>query len=497
MSQLDAVRRAAEMTAAACAAVLGQLAGAEGSFTGLEVADTPANRWEALSFPLVCVRIKIVSGIDGEYLFALAPDQARAVAGAIGMGEGGGDGDLSEIELSAVGEAMNQMMGTAAAAMSEAISMSTEIGSPSAEVIATREEAESLGDARYTAGFTITAGEVSAAIVQVVSAELGAILEAAFDPPAEEPAEEASPAASDGLPDSTLAAVEHASQIAATSSAEVLTSLIGDHVTATLPDVAAEPGDPLAALTYPRVMVEIAHVAGVTGSSLFVLVPADSATLAAVMMGLDEPMGDGLSDLELSAVAEAMSQMMGGAAGVLADTVGLEIEIAPPVCTVALDADHARSILAEIAYSARFQLVSDRLTADVLELVPPDLARHLDAAFAAAGAGAARPAPRAARSVSTASTNSAAARATPGSLEFDSLRDVQVRVSAELGRARVPVSDVMNLPPGAIVELDRTPSETIDILVNGRAFARARLVLVDGEYAAQIVSLEPPTLMAG
>jgi len=73
---------------------------------------------------------------------------------------------------------------------------------------------------------------------------------------------------------------------------------------------------------------------------------------------------------------------------------------------------------------------------------------------------------------------------------------VLVRVSAELGRARVPVSDVMNLPPGAIVELDRTPSETIDILVNGRAFARARLVLVDGEYAAQIVSLEPPTLMA-
>ena len=49
----------------------------------------------------------------------------------------------------------------------------------------------------------------------------------------------------------------------------------------------------------------------------------------------------------------------------------------------------------------------------------------------------------------------------------------------------------MNLPPGAIVELDRTPSEPIDILVNGRPFARARLVLVDGEYAVQIVSLEP------
>ena len=54
----------------------------------------------------------------------------------------------------------------------------------------------------------------------------------------------------------------------------------------------------------------------------------------------------------------------------------------------------------------------------------------------------------------------------------------------------------MNLPPGAIVELDRMPSDPIDLLVNGRAFARARLVLVDGEYAAQIVSLEPPNLLA-
>ena len=140
--------------------------------------------------------------------------------------------------------------------------------------------------------------------------------------------------------------------------------------------------------------------------------------------------------------------------------------------------------------------MSERITAEVLQLLPADVASHLEEAFASSGSGAAGMRP--VRTVAaTASTNAAAARTTVGSLSFDSLRDVQVRVSAEFGRARVPVSDVMNLPPGAIVELDRTSTETIDILVNGRAFARARLVLVDGEYAAQIVSLEPPTLMAG
>ena len=147
----------------------------------------------------------------------------------------------------------------------------------------------------------------------------------------------------------------------------------------------------------------------------------------------------------------------------------------------------ARRTFPHAAYSSRFQIVSDRITAEVLQLLPAAVATSLEAVWSAGGG---EPGTAPVRTVRrSASTNAAAARTTAGSLGFDSLRDVQVRVSAELGRARVPVSDVMNLPPGAIVELDRTPSETIDILVNGRAFARARLVLVDGEYAAQIVSL--------
>jgi len=207
----------------------------------------------------------------------------------------------------------------------------------------------------------------------------------------------------------------------------------------------------------------------------------------------------GLSDLELSAVSEAMNQMMGAATHVLADTLSLDIEVAPPICSVIADVDRARATFEHPAYCARFRIVSDRLTADVVQLVPTDFALHLQAAFAAADHGRAVTAePHLVHGPTepTATSNAAAARTNPGSIDFDALRGVQVRVSAELGRARVPVSDVMNLPPGAIVELDRMPSEPIDILVNGRAFARARLVLVDGEYAAQIVSLEPPTLMA-
>ena len=66
-----------------------------------------------------------------------------------------------------------------------------------------------------------------------------------------------------------------------------------------------------------------------------------------------------------------------------------------------------------------------------------------------------------------------------------------MRVSAELGRSRLPIAQVVNLPPGSIVALDRSPDDPIDVLVNGRPFAEAKLVLVDGEYAVQIVNIVP------
>jgi flagellar motor switch protein FliN/FliY len=497
MNELEAVRRSAELTAAACADVIGQLVASAGAYGDIEVHEEPTNTWESLEFPLVCVRIRFVAGIDGEYMFVLTPGQARTLAAAMmGMAESDANGELNEIEISAVSEAMNQMMGKVATAMADAIGVPTDIAPPATTMIETREEAEAIGEARYTARFTISAGDLTASIVQVVPAAFATILESSFNAAAVAGAVLGGARADKvaQLSDETRLAVERTARIAAQSSADVLSTLIGDRVTATLPEIEVQPNDPLGELDYPLVTVEVSYVSGVNGANLFVLTPEQSATLAAVMMGLDEPTGDGLSDLELSAVSEAMNQMMGAATNVLADTLSLDIEVAPPICAVVTDVDRARATFEHPAYCARFRIVSDRLTADVVQLVPTDFALHLQAAFAAADQGRAVTAEPGAEP--TARTNAAAARTHAGAVEFDALRDVLVRVSAELGRARVPVSDVMNLPPGAIVELDRTPSETIDILVNGRAFARARLVLVDGEYAAQIVSLEPPTLMA-
>ena len=101
MSRLEAVRRSAELTATACAEVFGELLDAEGSFDGVDVQAASAAPWDALSFPLVCVAVKLSGGVNGEYLFVLPPDQARVVASTMmGVDASDAEGELSDIELS-------------------------------------------------------------------------------------------------------------------------------------------------------------------------------------------------------------------------------------------------------------------------------------------------------------------------------------------------------------------------------------------------------------
>lgn len=70
--------------------------------------------------------------------------------------------------------------------------------------------------------------------------------------------------------------------------------------------------------------------------------------------------------------------------------------------------------------------------------------------------------------------------------------DVQVRVSAELGRARLPVADVLELGSGAVVDLDRAADAPVEVYVNGLPFGNGRLVAVDGEWAVRLESVDQP-----
>jgi flagellar motor switch protein FliN len=77
-----------------------------------------------------------------------------------------------------------------------------------------------------------------------------------------------------------------------------------------------------------------------------------------------------------------------------------------------------------------------------------------------------------------------------GELEPAALMDMPLRVWAEIGRVRMPAAFVVGMPQGAIVDLDCDPDEPADLYVNGRHYGTGRLILVDGEWALRVETLD-------
>jgi len=71
--------------------------------------------------------------------------------------------------------------------------------------------------------------------------------------------------------------------------------------------------------------------------------------------------------------------------------------------------------------------------------------------------------------------------------------DVAVTLALEVGRARMPVRDLLQLAPGAIVELDRLASEPLDVLVNGVRIARGEVVVVNDKFGIRLTDVVSAT----
>ena len=70
------------------------------------------------------------------------------------------------------------------------------------------------------------------------------------------------------------------------------------------------------------------------------------------------------------------------------------------------------------------------------------------------------------------------------------LADVELEVSVELGRRRLPLSEVARLRVGSIVELDTEAGEPLVVYANGRRIATGEAVVVDGQLGVRIKAVE-------
>jgi flagellar motor switch protein FliN/FliY len=69
------------------------------------------------------------------------------------------------------------------------------------------------------------------------------------------------------------------------------------------------------------------------------------------------------------------------------------------------------------------------------------------------------------------------------------LQDVEMGVTAELGRRRMTVRDLLALTPGSVIELDRAAGSPVDVLVNGTLIARGEVVVIDEEFGIRIAEI--------
>ena len=79
--------------------------------------------------------------------------------------------------------------------------------------------------------------------------------------------------------------------------------------------------------------------------------------------------------------------------------------------------------------------------------------------------------------------------ATRGSDDLGAVYEIPVQLSAVLGKATMPVSQLLRLGRGAVVELDRKVGESIDILVNNRLVARGEVVILDDRLGVTMTEI--------
>lgn len=206
------------------------------------------------------------------------------------------------------------------------------------------------------------------------------------------------------------------------------------------------------------------------------------------------------ASLPADAAAAVRAKLTGAVRGELAVIVAADLVTAlresplgslelVPAVQPALDAAAATfgQVQAEPGRELAPELALDALQGNGIVVVVPLLSGAGEQAEVRATFAAAVAAPAAAPTPASVPQQAGARR--PG---LDLLRDVEMEVTAELGRTRMTVRELLSLTPGAVVELDRAAGSPADLLVNGTLIARGEVVVVDEDFGIRITEIVGP-----
>lgn len=311
------------------------------------------------------------------------------------------------------------------------------------------------------------------------------------------------------------------------SSATTLSTLLHQKVEITTPRVSVIGQEELEKeITYEPVTIEVNFTEGFRGRNVFVIKADDAAVISDIMLG-----GDGTSpekemkDIHLSAVQEAMNQMMGSAATSMSAFFNKKIDISPPEIKYE---DNFQLIAEQDAYvKVFFNLrVGDLIDSSMVQILPLTFSKEmvdelLQPNESTLVEDAQTDGPRHEQSrkqedrsqqippetsqehtpqyLGNSFNQQTAAVQQAHFSEFDKmplnraeqqnldmLLDIPLKVTVELGRTKQTIQEILELASGSIIELDKLAGEPVDILVNDKLIAKGEVVVIDENFGVRV-----------
>jgi len=331
------------------------------------------------------------------------------------------------------------------------------------------------------------------------------------------------------------------------TAATTLFQLLSKKVNITTPQVKVLPWSELSAqYERPAVGIRVGYKTGLRGSNVLILKDRDVKIIADLMMGGtgDIPEDVELNDLDMSAIGEAMNQMVGSASTSLSGMIHEKIDIETPqpfilefnsggnaITTAGFEPDE---MICSIAFSME---IGDLIDSEIMQIYPMDFAKQLVATLkkhmlgepaeeaitldSVMGPAPAAPAPQAAAPAAAPPPMAqqpmpqaayAPQYAPPQPVQYQNVQpaqfvpfdaqevyqqkenmgiilDVPLDISVELGRTYKKISEILEFSPGTVIELDKLAGEPIDIIVNGKFVAKGDVVVIDENFGIRITEI--------
>ena len=327
-------------------------------------------------------------------------------------------------------------------------------------------------------------------------------------------------------------AIGEISNISMGTAATTLSTLLNQRVNITTPNVSIANWDDISqSYDRPCVFIQISYIEGLDGNNILILREKDVKIITDLMMGGSGTDVDAteLTELHLSAICEAMNQMMGSAATSISSVLEKKVDISPPTASLidlegTIDEEGLGDFLKGQFVKVAFRLeIGSLIDSELMQLYPIDFAKELYNKFMssseldqpAPAAPTPAPAPAAptpgpapamsappqgyappmqpAQPVNVAPAQFQAFDNTINPLmqqeNIGLIMDVPLEVTVELGRTNKTIKEILDFSPGTIIELNKLAGEAIDLLVNGKYVAKGEVVVIEDNFGIRITEI--------